>query len=117
MDLFRYSDPYLLVRHRMKAVEALDVPAVRPAGSDLDACIASEGMGFGGGEAIRIELLIEADAARYLADIPLASDHPLTPARDGWMCLRATFPYTGQWRWWILGFGDKAGVKKTGAPS
>ena len=117
MRLFRYSDRCPLILHRMKAVEALDVPAMRPAGLDLDACIASGGMGLGSGEAIWIEWLIEADAARYLADIPLASDRPLTPAHDGWMCLRATFSYIGQWRWWILGFGDKAEVKKTGAPS
>ncbi len=110
--VFGHADPFLLVLHRMKRVECLEVPAIRPRGFDLDAYIASGGMGFGGGGTIRLELLLDSDAAPYLAETPLSTDQRLTPARDGRTRVRATLPETEQLRWWILGFGEKAEVLK-----
>ncbi|MDA8192088.1 MAG: WYL domain-containing protein, partial [Gammaproteobacteria bacterium] len=109
---FGYTDPFLLVLHRMKTVTALEVPVVRPPDFDLDAYIASGRMGFGEGKTIGLELWLEADAARHLTETPLSEDQRLTPTRDGRVRVNATVPETEQLRWWILGFGEKAEVIK-----
>ena len=109
---FGYTDPFLLVLHRMKTVTALEASVVRPPDFDLDAYIASGRMGFGDGKTIRLELWLEADAARHLTETPLSEDQRLTPTRDGRVQVNATVPETEQLRWWILGFGEKAEVVK-----
>ncbi|WP_298135495.1 WYL domain-containing protein [Acidiferrobacter sp.] len=107
---YGYQDPFLLVLHRMKAVEMLAAPVSRPAGFDIDAYIASGQMGFGNGKMVHLELLLEADAARHLAETPLSTNQRLTPMPDGRIRIQATLPETEQLRWWILGFGEKAEV-------
>ncbi len=109
---FGYTDPFLLVLHRMKTVTALEASVVRPPDFDLDAYIASGRMGFGDGRIIRLELLLDADAARHLTETPLSEDQRLTPTPDGRVRVNATVPETEQLRWWILGFGEKAEVIK-----
>ena len=109
---FGYTDPFLLVVHRMKTVTALEAPAIRPPGFDLDAYIASGRMGFGDGRIIRLEMLLHADAARHLTETPLSEDQRLTATPDGRVRVNATVPETEQLRWWILGFGEKAEVIK-----
>lgn len=109
---YGYQDPLLLVLHRMKAVERLDASVVRPDGFDLDAYIASGRMGFGDGKMIRLELLLDADAARHLGETPLSMDQRLTPVTDGRVRIQATVPETEQLRWWIMGFGEKVEVLK-----
>ncbi|MHB1512320.1 helix-turn-helix transcriptional regulator [Acidiferrobacter sp.] len=109
---FDYTDPLLLVLHRMKTVTALEAPAIRPHGFDLDTYIASGRMGFGDGKIIRLELWLDADAARHLTETPLSEDQRLTATPDGRVRVDATVPETEQLRWWILGFGEKAEVIK-----
>ena len=62
------------------------------------------------GGAIRLELLLDADAAKTLEETPLSADQSLALARDGRVRVRATLPETEQLRWWILGFGETAEV-------
>lgn len=109
---YGYQDPILLVLHRMKAVERLDESVARPPGFDLDAYIASGRMGFGDGETIQLELLLDADAAHHLTETPLSADQRLTRVSDGRVHVQATLPATQQLRWWILGFGEKVEVIK-----
>lgn len=106
---FTYSDVRLYAVHRIRAIERLDTPALRPDGFDLDAYIRQGGANFGAGEEIRLRLRVDARLAAHLAEAPLAEDMRMTADGDGFL-VEATLPDTWQLRWWILSQAEQAEV-------
>lgn len=94
-----------LLLHRATAARALDAPAHRPPGFDLDAYLASGDLGFLLSEApIRLVARIRKDAARRLIEAPPGRD-PEVRVADDHVELHTTVPDNRPTRAWLLGFG------------
>jgi len=117
VTLFDYTDPRILVLHRVRRVELLDEPSRRPRGFDLAEFIAAGNLGFvdlGKTDPIDIVLRFSRDAGEHLWDTPLAADQTLIECADGRLELRATVADSMQLRWWLFGFGDGVEVMAPG---
>ncbi len=108
--LWDYEDVRQMALHRILEARALDAPALRPDGFDVDAYIASGEMQFVPGGEIRLEALFSQGAAFHLEERPLGRDQALTPQDDGWVRLSVTVRDSSELRWWLLGFGDQIEV-------
>lgn len=108
--MFDFSDIRILAMHRMKSAEMLEEPANRPDDFDLDAYISSGVFGFGGEEAITLEVVFTPPSGDHLYETPLSADQVLTPLDNGCLKVSATVVNTEQLRWWLLGFGEHVEV-------
>lgn len=106
---FTYGDVRLYAVHRIRAINRLDTPALRPEGFDLDTYIRQGGANFGAGEEIQLRLRVDDKLAAYLAEAPLAEGMRLTSDGDHHL-VEAQLPDTWQLRWWILSQAEQAEV-------
>ena len=104
--LFDYSDVRLLVMHRIREAEILDVASRRPKGFKLGDYIAAGNLGFGSAIPTPVVLRFSREAGEHLWDTPLAADQQIIELADGRIEVRATIPDSQQFRWWLLGFAD-----------
>ncbi|RME34160.1 MAG: WYL domain-containing protein, partial [Deltaproteobacteria bacterium] len=109
-SMWDYPDIRLLVLHRMRVCEVLDVPASAPEGFDLDEYIASGELNFALDGEIELRALFSPEAAFHLAERPLSDDQRLEEQEDGRVQLTATVVDSSELRWWLLGFGDQVEV-------
>jgi len=105
-----YTDIRLMVLHRIRHVEKIDIPSVMPEGFNLDDYIASGKLEFSDGGAIKLKAYISSDVAYHLNERPLHADQCITDVDDGTKQLEVTVNDTSEMRWWLLGFGDQVTV-------
>ena len=104
-------EPIQLVLHRLVSASVLDLPALVPAGFDLDRYIESGAFGFSLSEApIPLVVRVEEKVAPRLREAPLGPDQRITQDGDQHLLLEVTVPDTLELRCWLLGFGETAEV-------
>lgn len=106
---FTYGDVRLYAVHRIRAINCLETPALRPEGFDLDTYIRQGGANFGAGAEIDLRLRVDSKLATYLAEAPLAEGMRLTADGESHL-VEAQLPDTWQLRWWILSQAEQAEV-------
>lgn len=107
---FDYEDVRMYAMHRIAAARPLDEIARRPANFNLDQWLEEGGAGFGRGEAIDLELQVDARLAHHLSETPLAADQTLK-ADGETFTLRARVQDTWQLRWWLLSQAEQIEVR------
>ena len=97
--------------HRFKSAQILDEPSHRPDDFNLDAHLESaRGLGFGGGDAIHLEAIFTKFAGSHLYGTPLSLDQTISVLDNDHLKLTATVENTEQFRWWLLGFGERVEI-------
>ena len=105
--MFNYTDPRIIVLHRMHSATVLEDPAKIPAGFRLKSMLPEVSSGFDPGKPVRLVLRMVQDAARHLFETPLSTDQRISaPDGSGWVTIKATVSSSAQLRWWLLGFGE-----------
>ena len=104
--LYNYTDILLFAMHRIQAAQVLDQPSKTPEGFDLAQHISQGALGFEVNGLIKLTVLFTLPAAEHLWETPLSPDQEITPAKSGWVRLKAIVPDTAQLRWWLMGFGE-----------
>jgi predicted DNA-binding transcriptional regulator YafY len=105
-----YTDIRLIVLHRVKEAEKLDIPSNSPDGFDLDDYIASGELDFAEGGQINLKANISKQVAFHLEERALSIDQKIEPLSEDISLLEATVNDTGELRWWLLGFGEQVEV-------
>lgn len=109
--LWDYSDPILLLPHRMTGATLLETGVTPPEGFSLDAYLASGELQFANSErTLRLEALFSQVAGKHLLETPLSVDQQVKEEKDGRLRIKATVQDTRQLRWWLLGFGNTVEV-------
>lgn len=108
--LFDYPDVRLLVLHRVRKAEMLDVASNRPRGFNLADYVAAGNLDFGRGDFIDLVVRFTRDAGEHLWDTPLTAEQQIIELGDGRLEVRARIADSLQLRWWLLGFAEKAEV-------
>jgi len=105
-----YDDLRQFALHRIVKAEALQEPARKVKGFNLNAYIASGNFDFPVGQGkVRLKLFIDEWLAYYLEQCRLSEDQKITPFENGFI-LEATVLDTAQLQWWLLGLGDQVEV-------
>jgi predicted DNA-binding transcriptional regulator YafY len=108
-----FDDVRLLAVPRIHEAQAVAQRCKAPADFDLDAYIASGGLGFGEvGKTVELELRFYNGAGEHLRETPLCADQELTDIARGETRVKATVQLTRRLRWWLLGFGPDVEVVK-----
>jgi predicted DNA-binding transcriptional regulator YafY len=102
---WQYTDLRQVALHRVQHAEVLAVPALVPAGFDLDRYIHEGEFSYPVGEPIRLEAIFSHGAHLHLHDTPLSTDQVIVELDDERVIVRATVENTAELRWWLLGFG------------
>ncbi|AKJ95345.1 transcriptional regulator [Thioalkalivibrio versutus] len=111
-----HQDVVHLAAHRIEAAALTDQPARDPEGGfDLDQIIRNGAFDYPEGDAIPLELRVNADLAYHLHEARLAEDQLIERGPDGTSRVTATVRDTARLKWWLLGLG--AGVEVVGPPS
>ncbi len=103
-----YDEPVQLLLNRIESATLMEVTP--PTDFDLDAYIASGAFGFRLGDAIRLRVLIDIEAAPRLTEVMLGPDHTVSTHDEDRMLLEVTIADTLELRCWLLGFGGRAQV-------
>lgn len=109
-SLWDYDNVVHLVPHRMEEAELLDEPTTPPGEFDLDAYLADERLDFPAEETIGLDLRMDAEVAKHLAETPLSDDQRMDEEDDHWSRITATVIDTQPLRWWLLAFGPRVEV-------
>jgi predicted DNA-binding transcriptional regulator YafY len=110
--LWDYDDTKQLVLHRFLKAEALDTPARRLKGFDLDKYIAAGEFGWPAerGKTIKLVAEFDKDAALSFIERPLDVNQKTAEVDDKTVRLTATVMDTRELRTWLLAFGDRVVV-------
>jgi predicted DNA-binding transcriptional regulator YafY len=109
--MWDYRDIRHLALHRLRSVQVLDEPLVRPVAFDLDAYVAQGEFGYLKGDGpVRLELDFRRKAIAHLRECALSTDQTITDLGDDWFRVAATVMDTAELRWWLLGYGDQIKV-------
>ena len=103
--MFDYTEPRILVLHRISAADLLDENSVAPEGFNLKTSVENGVWGFGRQEQIQFFARFKKSAGNHLYETPLSSDQVITETPEGLLEVRATVTHNLQFAWWILGFG------------
>jgi predicted DNA-binding transcriptional regulator YafY len=111
-SLNEHQEPVLLLLHRIKKIELLNIPVTVPTGFDLDAYIARE-LTFPVGGEIRlvVHFSVKADIQR-LEETPISADQKICARNDDVFELTATVEDTLQLHWWLRGYGARVEIIK-----
>ncbi len=109
-SLWRYEDVRQLALHRISHAVAIDAPAKRPRGFDLDEYIRTGEFQYPEGPMIRLEARFAREAAAHLYETRLSEDQRIVDDDIGYVHLSATVRHTAQLEWWLLSFGNRAHV-------
>jgi hypothetical protein len=107
-----YKDIRHLALHRMESAKALDHPAHRPKGFDLQRYVRDEEF-FAyplKPTTIQLKVLFGKRASVHLSERPLSKDQRMTPRGDNRVLLQATVKDTLELRWWLRAFGDRVEI-------
>jgi len=110
-----YSNPMLMLMHRIESATVLDQQATCPVGFNVDAYIAEGELGYRLGPPIKLVADFDPKAAQVFYETPIAADQQLLEGTDGKIRLMATVPDTWQLRAWLRGFGGSISVIEPGA--
>ncbi len=104
------DDEALMALHRFSAVKLTD-QKIRPRQAfDLDRFIEGGAMGFMPTGTQRVRVRFYDGAGSHLEETPISVTQTLTVQKNGVADLVATLPVTEQFKWWLLGFGDRVEV-------
>ena len=106
--LWDYKDIKHLALQRMHSVRLKDDPASTIEGFDFTRHIEEEGR-FAypvGSEILSLELRVDSEVAKQLAESRLSSNQTLEPESEGFCRLQAEVPDNLALRWWLLSFGQ-----------
>ena len=98
--------------HRFRSAEVLNEPSRMPEGFSLEEYVKSGEFQYPEGEMIRFKAIFDSGSAIHLQETKLSSDQRLTTVDNDKVLVEATVQWTGQFRWWLLGFGDQVVVLK-----
>ena len=104
------QDVTLMALHRFSAVRQTERKIRPPRDFDLDQFIESGALGFGDASVQTVHVRFYDGAGAHLEETPIHVDQILKILDDGEIDLRVTVPVTEQFKWWLLGFGDRAEV-------
>ena len=100
----------LMALHRFSAIKPTD-RKIRPRHDfDLDVFIESGALGFMPTGVQRVHTRFYDGAGAHLEETPVSDTQILKVRADGEMDLVVTIPVTEQFKWWLLGFGDRVEV-------
>jgi len=104
------DDVTLMALHRFDSIRATDHKNSARTAFDLDGFLASGALGFmpKGEQAVRIRFY--DFAGDHLSETPISPNQVLKETADDQRELQATLPITEQFKWWLLGFGERAEV-------
>ncbi|MFQ5519326.1 MAG: helix-turn-helix transcriptional regulator, partial [Mariprofundus sp.] len=109
-SMWDYPDIRLLLLHRMKSADVMDIPCIAPEDFDLDGYIESGELDFAVGDAIELKAWISETMAIHLQERPLHSNQLISISDNGRILLNVTVQDTNELRWWLLGFGDQVEI-------
>lgn len=111
--LWEYENVVQLALHRVEHVETLPATVFRPPDFQLAEYVhGDDGFNYptGAGK-IRLVILMDATAARHLAERPLSKDQSISShLENNRVVIAATVLETQALTWWLLGFGDAVEV-------
>ncbi len=104
------EDVSLMALHRFSAIRLNDRAIRKPGNFDLDKFIASGAMGFGEAQVQTVLVRFYEGSGAHLEDTPIQTDQVLLNRANDEIDLKVTLPVTEQFKWWLLGFGDRVEV-------
>lgn len=104
------QDVTLMALQRFSAVRQTERKIRPPRDFDLDQFIESGALGFGDTSVQAVHVRFYAGAGAHLEETPIHADQILKIRDNGEIDLRVTVPVTEQFKWWLLGFGDRVEV-------
>lgn len=109
------QDVTLMALHRFSAVRQTEQNIRPPLNFDLDQFIKSGALGFGDASVQAVHARFYDGAGAHLEETPVHADQILKIRDDGGIDLLVSIPMTEQFKWWLLGFGDRVEVLAPGA--
>ena len=104
------QDATLMALHRFTAVRQTE-QNIRPLRNfDLDQFIEAGALGFGDASVQSVHVRFYGGAGAHLEETPVHADQLLKIREGGEVDLQVTVPVTEQFKWWLLGFGDRIEV-------
>jgi predicted DNA-binding transcriptional regulator YafY len=104
------QDATLMALHRFSSVKQTEQKIRPPLNFDLDQFIKSGALGFGVASLQAVHVRFYNGAGAHLEETPVHADQILKIRDDGDIDLLVTVPVTEQFKWWLLGFGDRVEV-------
>ena len=108
--LWDYSNPMLMLMHRIQSATVLDMKATCPEGFNIDNYIAEGELGYRLGHPVKLVADFEKPAASIFYETPISADQQLVESGDGRFRLIATVVDTHELRAWLRGFGRSVSV-------
>ena len=100
----------LMALHRFSAIQPTDQKNRLRLGFDLDAFIDSGALGFMPTREQKVQVRFYDGAGTHLEETPISTGQSLKTIADGILDLVVTLPVTEQFKWWLLGFGERAEI-------
>ena len=108
------DDLNLMALHRFTAIRTTDQKITAHPDFNLDNFLDSGALGFMQTTEKRVTIRFYDGAGAHLAETPISPTQILRPVAknsgESGLDLIATLPITEQFKWWVLGFGDRAEV-------
>lgn len=101
-----YNNERNLALHRMLTAKMSTLSFDRPKEFDLKKYDEDGRFGFGEGEKICLNFIIEREAGCHLLESPLSNDQQVLELDNGKLKITATVIDSAMLKWWLQGFGD-----------
>lgn len=108
--LWDYSNPMLMLMHRVESAVVMDTPATCPEGFDVDEYIAEGELGYRVGPPILLRTVLDPSLEQVFSETRLAEDQALERINDGKILISATVQDTKELRAWLRSFGRLVSV-------
>lgn len=108
--LWDYSNPMLLLMHRIESAAVMDTPATCPEGFDVDGYIAQGELGYRVGPPLVLRLVLDPTLEQVFSETRLSEDQELEQENDGKILLSATVQDTKELRAWLRSFGPLVSI-------
>lgn len=105
-----YTNPMLLLMHRLGAAFILDKAATVPDNFDIDRYIENGELGFRLGPPVKLVAEFNAKASRLFHETPLSEDQKIRSISTDRVRITATVSNTMEIRAWLRGFGKNVSV-------
>jgi predicted DNA-binding transcriptional regulator YafY len=105
-----YTNPVMLLLHRMDFAEKLDRVGKTIDGFDLDQFIADGELNYRRGPPIKLVARFSKSVISAVSETPLSVDQYIEATDPQWFLVTATIPDTYELRAWLRGFGDQVVV-------
>ncbi len=104
----KYTNPVLLLLHRIESAELLDRAGGVLDNFNLDQFIADGELNYRLGPPIKLTVRFSKDAIAAVTETPLSEDQIIEALNDDWTQVSATVSNTHELRAWLRGFGREA---------